>query len=54
VVIGAAGMLVLAAGIEAFWSPRTEIALPVKFGFGLTLWLLTAAYFALMGRRRAA
>jgi uncharacterized membrane protein SpoIIM required for sporulation len=23
-VIGSAGMLVLAAGIEAFWSPRTE------------------------------
>jgi len=53
-VIGAAGMLVLAAGIEAFWSPRTEIALPVKYGFGLALWLLTLAYFAFMGRRRAA
>jgi uncharacterized membrane protein SpoIIM required for sporulation len=53
-VIGSAGMLVLAAGIEAFWSPRTEIALPVKYGFGLTLWLLTAAYFTLMGRRHAA
>lgn len=53
-VIGSAGMLVLAAGIEAFWSPRTEIALPVKVGFGLTLWLLTVAYFTFMGRRRAA
>ena len=53
-VIGAACMLMLAAGIEAFWSPRTEVALPVKYGFGLALWLLTLAYFALMGRRRAA
>jgi len=53
-VIGSAGMLVLAAGIEAFWSPRSEIAPPVKYGFGLTLWLLTLSYFAGMGGRRAA
>jgi uncharacterized membrane protein SpoIIM required for sporulation len=53
-VIGSAGMLVLAAGIEAFWSPRTELPPPVKYGFGLTMWLLTLAYFAMMGRRNAA
>ncbi len=33
-VIGAACMLVLAAGIEAFWSPRTEIPPPVKYAVG--------------------
>lgn len=53
-VVGAAGMLVLAAAIEAFWSPRTEIPPPVKYGVGTTLWLVTLAYFALMGRGRAA
>jgi uncharacterized membrane protein SpoIIM required for sporulation len=53
-VIGSAGMLVLAAGIEAFWSPRTELPLQVKYAFGLGLWLLTLAYFSMMGRRSAA
>jgi uncharacterized membrane protein SpoIIM required for sporulation len=52
-VIGSAGMLVLAAGIEAFWSPRTEVPAEVKYGVGIAMWLLTGAYFCLMGRRRA-
>jgi len=53
-VVGSAGMLVLAAGIEAFWSPRTEVPPEIKYGVGVTMWLLTAAYFSLMGRRNAA
>ncbi len=53
-VIGAACMLVLAAVLEAFWSPRSEIPLPVKYGVGAGLWLLTLGYFALMGRGHAA
>ena len=53
-VIGAACMLVLAAAIEAFWSPRTEIAPPVKYAVGALLWLVTLAYFSFMGRGRAA
>jgi uncharacterized membrane protein SpoIIM required for sporulation len=52
-VIGSSGMLVLAAGIEAFWSPRTELPLQIKYAFGLGLWLLTLAYFSMMGRRSA-
>ena len=52
-VIGSAGMLVLAAGIEAFWSPRTEVPAQIKYGVGIAMWLLTGAYFCLMGRRRA-
>jgi uncharacterized membrane protein SpoIIM required for sporulation len=52
-VIGSAGMLVLAAGIEAFWSPRTEVPVQIKYGVGIAMWLLTTAYFCLMGRRRA-
>jgi uncharacterized membrane protein SpoIIM required for sporulation len=53
-VIGAAGMLVLAAGIEAFWSPRTEIPPPVKYAVGGIFWLVTLSYFTFMGRSRAA
>ena len=53
-VIGSAGMLVLAAGIEAFWSPRTEVPPEIKYGVGIAMWLITAAYFSLMGRRNAA
>ena len=53
-VIGAACMLVLAAAIEAFWSPRTEVPPPVKYAVGAVLWLVTLAYFTLMGRGRAA
>jgi uncharacterized membrane protein SpoIIM required for sporulation len=52
-VIGSAGMLVLAAGIEAFWSPRTEVPAQIKYGVGIAMWMLTGAYFCLMGRRRA-
>ena len=47
-------MLVLAAGIEAFWSPRTEVPPEIKYGVGIAMWLLPAAYFCLMGRRNAA
>jgi len=53
-VIGSAGMLVLAAGIEAFWSPRTGVPAEIKYGVGIAMWLLTGAYFSLMGRRHAA
>jgi uncharacterized membrane protein SpoIIM required for sporulation len=53
-VIGSAAMLVLAAGIEAFWSSRTELPLQIKYAFGLGLWLLTLAYFGMMGRGSAA
>jgi uncharacterized membrane protein SpoIIM required for sporulation len=54
VVIGAAVMFVLAAVIEAFWSPRTELPATLKYGFGVSMWLITLAYFTLMGRRDAA
>jgi uncharacterized membrane protein SpoIIM required for sporulation len=53
-VTGAACMLVLAAAIEAFWSPRTMVAAPVKYAVGGVLWLLTLCYFAFMGRSRGA
>jgi uncharacterized membrane protein SpoIIM required for sporulation len=54
IVVGSAVMFTLAAIIEAFWSPRTELPLAVKLGFGGALWLVTIAYFTFMGRRDAA
>jgi uncharacterized membrane protein SpoIIM required for sporulation len=54
IVTGAAVMFVLAALIEGFWSPRTQLPLALKLGVGGALWLVTLAYFALMGRGRAA
>ena len=48
-VIGAACMLVLAAAIEAFWSPRTEFPPAVKYAVGGVLWLVTLTYFTLWG-----
>jgi uncharacterized membrane protein SpoIIM required for sporulation len=48
--IGVAGMLFIAAAIEAFWSPRTFIAPVIKYAVGIVLWLMLTAYFVLAGR----
>jgi uncharacterized membrane protein SpoIIM required for sporulation len=53
-VAGAASMLVVAAAIEAFWSPRSEIPPQIKYTVGATLWGIVLAYFLIMGRARAA
>jgi uncharacterized membrane protein SpoIIM required for sporulation len=53
IVVGLAGMLLIAAGIEAFWSPRTFLPPPVKYAVGATLWLLLLLYFIFAGRGRA-
>jgi uncharacterized membrane protein SpoIIM required for sporulation len=53
-IYGAAGMLLVAAFVEAFWSPLTEVAPPVKYGVGIALWLAVAVYFILAGRDRGA
>ncbi len=49
VVYGMGVMLVIAAFIEAFWSPRTLTA-ALKYGFSGFFWLLLAAYFLYSGR----
>jgi uncharacterized membrane protein SpoIIM required for sporulation len=53
VIAGAAAMLVVAAAIEAFWSPRV---LPPewKFGVGAALWVGVALWLGAAGRERAA
>ena len=51
---GAALLFLVAAFIEAFWSPLTQVAFEVKIGAGLAGWALLLAYFAFAGRARAA
>ena len=53
-VAGVAGMLLIAAGIEAFWSPRTFLPPEVKYALGGVMWLLLLLYFVFAGRERAA
>ncbi len=52
VVYGAGVMLVIAAGIEAFWSAR-PLPVGLKFAVGVALWLLVGGWLAFSGRRRA-
>jgi len=52
-VIGLAAMLLVAAAIEAFWSPRTFLPPEVKYTVGGALWLLLLLYFRFAGRERA-
>lgn len=48
---GAAVMLMIAALIEAFWSP-SPIPAQVKYGVGAGLWCLVVMYLGLSGSRR--
>lgn len=49
-VYGGTAMLVAAAFVEAFWSSTTWPPINLKYVVGITLWLLTIAYFIFMGR----
>lgn len=51
---GAAGMFVVAAFIEAFWSPLTFFPPITKYTVGLILWAIVLGYLAFGGRGRAA
>jgi uncharacterized membrane protein SpoIIM required for sporulation len=48
-IAGAALMLLVAAGIEAFWSPR-DLPAQVKYGVGASLWALVAMWLGVAGR----
>ena len=50
-VYGSALMLLLAAGIEAFWSAQ-PLAATVKYRVGTVLWILVLLYLLLAGRAR--
>ena len=49
ILYGVIVMLLLAAGLEAFWSASAQPAI-VKYAVGGTLWLLMLGYFLLAGR----
>lgn len=49
IISGAALMLVMAAGIEAFWSPRL-LPPELKYGVGAGLWGVVATWLGLAGR----
>jgi uncharacterized membrane protein SpoIIM required for sporulation len=53
-IYGAALMFFIAAFIEAFWSPLTEVPYRAKIAAGVAAWVLLGAYFAFAGRARAA
>jgi len=51
---GAAGMFLIAAFIEAFWSPLTAFPPVTKYVVGAILWGVVLGYFLFGGRGRAA
>jgi uncharacterized membrane protein SpoIIM required for sporulation len=50
---GAAGMFLLAAVVEGFWSPVTSVAFAAKMAVALVLWIMVIGYLALGGRGHA-
>lgn len=53
-VYGAAGMLVLAAFVEAFWSANTAVSHAVKYFVALGLWAFVIIYFVFVGKEKNA
>jgi uncharacterized membrane protein SpoIIM required for sporulation len=51
-VYGVVAMLLVAAGIEAFWSSARWVSAPVKFGVGGVCWALVLSYLTWQGRPR--
>jgi uncharacterized membrane protein SpoIIM required for sporulation len=47
---GSVLLLVIAAAIEAFWSSRHQISPMVRYGVGITGWVLVYGYFLFAGR----
>jgi uncharacterized membrane protein SpoIIM required for sporulation len=50
---GAAGMFILAAMVEAFWSPLRYVPPEVKYAVGIGMWIVVLGYFVYGGRRAA-
>jgi uncharacterized membrane protein SpoIIM required for sporulation len=50
IVYGSGLMLLVAAAVEAFWSPRTGVAIPVKLGVGGALWGIVVLWLTRGGR----
>jgi uncharacterized membrane protein SpoIIM required for sporulation len=52
--MGAALMFIVAAFIEAFWSPLNAFPSALKYAVGVAMWVVVIAWLALGGRARAA
>lgn len=50
IIIGAALMFLVAAFVEAFWSPHPYLPREAKWAIGATLWVLVLGYLVLAGR----
>ncbi len=53
ILYGVAAMLLVAAGIEAFWSSARWLAPAVKYSVAAACWIAVFAYLTLQGRRAA-
>lgn len=53
-IYGFAGMLLIAAFLEAFWSSSHSMPVSIKYGVGAFFWALVVGYFLFAGRGRAA
>lgn len=53
VIYGVAGMLLLAAAVEAFWSSARWVTPQIKYAVGAACWLLVLLYLGWQGRTRA-
>jgi uncharacterized membrane protein SpoIIM required for sporulation len=54
IMYGAAALFFVAAFVEAFWSPITEVPFSAKVAAGVAGWVLVLGYLLLAGRSRAA
>jgi uncharacterized membrane protein SpoIIM required for sporulation len=53
ILYGVVAMLLVAAGVEAFWSSARWLAPSVKYSVAAACWLAVLAYFMRQGRRAA-
>jgi uncharacterized membrane protein SpoIIM required for sporulation len=53
ILYGITAMLIVAAGIEAFWSSARWLAPAIKYSVAAMCWIAVCAYFTLQGRRAA-
>jgi len=52
IMYGVAGMFVIAAFIEAYWSSMSDIPALIKYSVGIINWVLLLCYFIFVGRAR--
>jgi uncharacterized membrane protein SpoIIM required for sporulation len=51
IIYGVVAFLLIAAGIEAFWSSARWIPLPMKYSVAALVWIAVLSYLTMQGRR---